>query len=397
MKKIIFLIVMLSISFSVMGETLIDKYNKAEKAEIGNIKYEISVLQNLDIIVPNFAKGEFEKNADFEKRKARKETEDREDEEIYSSSQKEYEEKLIKILKKTYKSEIKSWQDYYEKDGLKQLSFHIDFKKYELNFKSDAKKIKTEIVYKINKEGELNILGVIIKNKDSDKIIVKKEIKEVKVSDYKYSFVQGNESISDFYIGRFEVTQVEYDNYMNPENSYMDRNIAAIKVSWFGAIVFCNKLSEKEGKIPYYKIKEIEKDDDGTIRYVDFEINGGNGYRLLTKKEWEYAARGGKLSKSYKFSGSNDIDEVAWYEPSEGNCIDVFEVGLKKPNELGIYDMLGNMSEWCWDRDTNRNCNRIIKGGSLYTGKERCIIENTNSSEVDSAGMDTGLRIGYSK
>ncbi len=277
------------------------------------------------------------------------------------------------------------------------MSFHIDFRKYELNFKSNAKKIKIEIVYKINKKSEMNILGLIIRDKENDKIILIKDIKEVKVSDYKYSFVQGNESISDFYIGRFEVTQVEYDNYMNPENAYMDRNIAAIKVSWFGAIVFCNKLSEKEGKIPYYKIKEIEKDDDGTIRYVDFEINGGNGYRLLTKKEWEYAARGGKLSKGYKFSGSNDIDEVAWYEPSEGNCIDVFEVGLKKPNELGIYDMLGNMSEWCWDRDTNRNCNRIIKGGSLYRGKERCIIENTNSSEVDSAGMDTGLRIGYSK
>lgn len=397
MKKILLLIVMLNISFVAMGETLLDKYNKAERAEIGNIKYEISVLQNLEIIVPNFAKWEFEKNADFEKRKARKDIEDRENEKMYRLSQKEYKEKLIKILKKTYKSEVKSWQDYYEKDGLKQLSFHIDFKRYELNFKSNAKKVKIEIVYMMNKEGEMNILGIIIKNKDSDEIIVKKEIKEVKVSEYKYAFVQGNESISDFYIGRFEVTQVEYDNYMRPENAYMDRNIAAIRVSWFGAIIFCNKMSEIEGKIPYYKIKEIEKDDNGAIRYVDFEINGGNGYRLLTQKEWEYAARGGKLSKGYKFSGSNDIDEVAWYEPSEGNCMDVFEVGLKKPNELGVYDMLGNMSEWCWDRSKDRGCNRIIKGGSLYCGKEGCSIEDTFGAEVDSEGINIGLRIGYSK
>jgi formylglycine-generating enzyme required for sulfatase activity len=124
--------------------------------------------------------------------------------------------------------------------------------------------------------------------------------------------------IDDFNIGKFEVTQGEYEKVVgnNPSYSKKGKNYPVEKVSWPDTQIFIQKLNTLSSK----------------------------NYRLPTEAEWEYAARSG--GKKEKYSGSNSVDDVAWHR---GNSDTTHEVGTKAPNGLGIYDMSGNVSEWCKD------------------------------------------------
>ena len=119
-----------------------------------------------------------------------------------------------------------------------------------------------------------------------------------------------------YYIGKYEVTQEQWEKLMGSNPSkFKGANLPVEQVSWDDCKLFCNKL--------------------------------GRWFRLPTEAEWEFAARGGNKSKGYIYSGSNNLDEVGWYDLNSGGK--THEVGQKTPNELGIYDMSGNVREWCFD------------------------------------------------
>ena len=186
-----------------------------------------------------------------------------------------------------------------------------------------------------------------------------------------------NVRVDDFAIGKYEVTQELWEAVMGNNPSYFKGARRPVEsVSWDDCMAFIDKLNALTGA----------------------------SFRLPTEAEWEFAARGGNSSRGYRYSGSDSIGNVAWYEDNSGS--QTHDVGLKSPNELGIYDMSGNVWEWCNDwygsyssssqtnpKGPGSGSNRVSRGGSCCNYASYCRVSYRYIYTPDESDLNIGLRL----
>lgn len=198
-----------------------------------------------------------------------------------------------------------------------------------------------------------------------------------------------------FEIMSTEVTQKLYQSIMGENPSYFNGDDLPVEcVSWYDAIYFCNKLSEKHGYTPVYAVngqtavslwKYIPHKCSSIVGTITQNTNA-NGFRLPSNIEWEYAAYGGQ---KFTYAGSISVEEIAWYDSNSGGKTQV--VALKKPNAYGLFDMSGNVREWVWDSDGSSN--RCTRGGSWFGSSYNCKILIKHNYEANQQRNDIGFRV----
>lgn len=228
-----------------------------------------------------------------------------------------------------------------------------------------------------------------------------------------------------FYLSATEVTQEEFESVMDKNPSAFSKigasaasvnNVATGRfpvenVTWFDAIEFCNLLSKKEKLKEYYELDAIDRDGD-VIRSATVNVIGGPGYRLPTEAEWEYACRAGTTTSYVTGEPIALLGQAAWY----GGTADIagnsqersHRVGLKIPNDFGLFDMHGNVSEWCHDwydysayERAARNdpagpsggSEKVIRGGSWNTEPVICRSASRGAMEPGKRSSDIGFRV----
>ena len=230
--------------------------------------------------------------------------------------------------------------------------------------------------------------------------------------------IQHQVTVDSFSIGRYQVTQREYEDVMGTNPSYFKGpNLPVEMVSWYDAIEYCNRRSQREGLTPVYTIDKSQKDpmngnDHDTLKWlVTLNLNA-NGYRLPTEAEWEYACRAGTITAfSFGRNASTDDANYDGHYPYDHNLPGEYrqmttEGGNFEPNPWGLYDMHGNVWEWCWDwyDSYNNNAqtnphgplsgdNRVERGGAWHNQALHLRSAYRGNATPSIAGRDIGFRV----
>ena len=240
----------------------------------------------------------------------------------------------------------------------------------------------------------------------------------VKGGKYQPSFADEEKEVFDIEVCKYPTTQKMWIEVMeNNPSKFKGDNKPVECVTWWQALDYCNKLSEKYDLEPVYDLSKsaqgilMIKELGGETVYPDVaNFKNTEGFRLPTEVEWEWFARGGQKAIDegtfdYRYSGSDDINEVAWYYDNSGD--QTHDVGLKKPNQLGLYDCTGNVWEWCYDTTENieegknyiykafdsSNTYRREKGGTWWSYAEDCAVLFRNDDEATNAPSYIGFRL----
>ena len=238
---------------------------------------------------------------------------------------------------------------------------------------------------------------------------------------YQPSFADEEKEVFDIEVCKYPTTQKMWTEVMENNPSYFKGDNKPVeKINWWQALDYCNKLSEKYGLEPVYDLSKsaqgilMIKELGGEIVYPDVaNFKNTEGFRLPTEVEWEWFARGGQIAIEqgtfdYTYSGSNNFNEVAWYyDNSGGDNGSTKDVGLKKPNQLGLYDCSGNVWEWCYDTTENieegknyiykafdsSNINRRLKAGSWFNYAKVCTVLFRDPAQATYANNGFGFRL----
>ena len=224
-------------------------------------------------------------------------------------------------------------------------------------------------------------VGAQVQTGNNQPVTGDRSVAEQQVLDYwlatnKTVFVEGNSDMNSYYMGKYLVTQGLWRAVMGP------RNPAPFSFQYNHSSLF------RRGTL-YHPVENVSWwDAQEFIRRLN-TLTGRN-YRLPTEAEWEFAARGGNYSRGYEFSGSNNINDVAWYILNSNRRTQ--PVGSLLPNELGIYDMTGNVWEWTQCRERS---NRVVRGGSLVDTAERSIISFRHWQAPEYRFYNVGFRLAH--
>ena len=275
---------------------------------------------------------------------------------------------------------------------------------------------------------EENIEKIIKSFKDTIKRYSGKKIESkyenmifVKGGKYQPSFADEEKEVFDIEVCKYPTTQKMWMEVMENNPSYSKGDNRPVEnITWWQALDYCNKLSEKYGLEPVYDLSKsaqgilMIKELGGETVYPDVaNFKNTEGFRLPTEVEWEWFARGGQNAIEqgtfdYTYSGSNSINEVAWYYENLGGSKGATQdVGLKKPNQLGLYDCTGNVWEWCYDTTEDieegknyiykafdsSNIYRRLKGGSWLNNFKKCAVLYRSSNQAVNASNIFGFRL----